>query len=68
MKNTLIRAVRTWAQAFIGLLIASNVFGVDGAVDLAAVQVAAVSAIPAALALVQNWLESLDATPDYPRG
>jgi hypothetical protein len=44
------RAISTYVQAFIGLLIAS------GVVDVAAVEAAAVAAIPAALSVVKSLL------------
>jgi hypothetical protein len=69
MKDVLIRAVRTWLQAFIGLLLASNLFTSVESFDPSVLGVAAVSAIPAALAVIQNWLEvSFDSDNRVPRG
>jgi len=55
--NAITRAIRTWAQVFVGLLIAgwADVASLDGAWSLA--QTALVASVPAALALVQNLLE-----------
>lgn len=44
------RAVATYAQTFLGLLIAS------GVVDISAVKAAAVAAIPAALSVVKSLI------------
>ena len=44
------RAISTYVQAFLGLLIAS------GVVDVAAIEAAAVAAIPAALSVVKSLL------------
>ena len=57
MSNALIRAARTWAQVFVGLLIAgwAEVASFDSALSL--VQTALVASVPAALSLVQNLLE-----------
>ena len=69
MKDVLIRAARTWLQAFIGLLLASNLFSDGGSFEPSVLLVAAVSALPAALAVVQNWLEvSFDSDNRIPRG
>lgn len=49
------RVTATYAQAFLGLLIASG-FGVDGVLDLSSLRKAAIAAIPAALSLVKGLL------------
>lgn len=52
IRDTVERAVSTWAQVFLGLLIA----GWSGAVDLAVIQAAAWSALPAGLAVIKAAL------------
>lgn len=49
------RVLSTYAQAFLGLLLASG-FAVDGVVDLSLVVKAAVAAVPAALSLLKGLL------------
>jgi hypothetical protein len=49
------RVGSTYAQAFLGLLLASGV-GVDGVLDLSTIKKAAIAAIPAALSLVKGLL------------
>ncbi len=49
------RVLSTYAQSFLGLLIASG-FGVDGVLDLSLVVKAAVAALPAALSLLKGLL------------
>jgi len=49
------RVLSTYAQAFIGLLLASG-FGVDGVLDLSSLRKAAIAAIPAALSLAKGLL------------
>ena len=56
IRDTVERVLRTYFQAFIGLLLASG-FGLDGVVDLAVIQKAAVSALPAALSLIMSLLD-----------
>lgn len=63
MNAVLIRALRTYLQTLIGLLIASPAFSLD----LGSLKAAAVAALPAALALVQNALE-VGADAPVPRG
>ncbi len=53
MKNALIRALRTYLHSAIGLLLAAPMLHLD----VAAWKVIAVSAAPAALSVIQNWLE-----------
>ena len=58
LKDAAIRALRTYAQTFIGLLLAT--WGgevVDLHTGLTILQVAAIGAIPAVLSLIQNMLE-----------
>lgn len=59
--NAIVRAIRTYLQVFVGLLIAgwADVEGLDTALDLGTS--ALLASVPAALALVQNLLE--DTTP-----
>lgn len=52
------RTISTYVQVFLGLLIAGGVFGTDGAIDMSAGKAAAVSAIPAALAVVKGLIAS----------
>lgn len=49
------RVLRTYAQTFIGLLIASG-FAVDGVVDLSVVVKAGIAALPAVLSLLMSLL------------
>lgn len=49
------RVLSTYAQALIGLLLASG-FGVDGVADLSVLTTAAVAAIPAALSALKGLL------------
>ena len=68
-KDAAIRAIRTYLQVFIGLLLAGwagNV--VDLHTGLSILQTAAVGAIPAVLSLIQNMLEQYGTPVDYPRG
>lgn len=53
MKNLLIRAARTYAQTLLGLLVASPLLELD----LATAKVLLISALPAALSVLQNGLE-----------
>lgn len=57
MTDALIRTARTFLQVFIGLLLVgwADVSDVASAIDLATA--AAVAAVPAVLALIQNLLE-----------
>lgn len=59
--NAIVRAVRTYLQVLIGLLIVgwADVQSLDGALDLGTAAV--VASVPALLALLQNLLE--DTTP-----
>jgi hypothetical protein len=59
--NAIVRAVRTYLQVLVGLVIAgwADVDGLSSAIDLG--EAALIASIPAALALVQNLLE--DTTP-----
>jgi hypothetical protein len=56
------RVIATYVEAFLGLVIASG-FGVNGVVNLSLLQVAAVSALPAALAVVKAGLAKLKGDP-----
>lgn len=49
------RALRTYVQTFIGLLMAAG-FAADGTIDLSVLGTAAVSAIPAVLSLIMSLL------------
>ena len=51
------RTLWTWAESFLGLLIAAPMFA-DGLVDLSVVETAAVAGIPAALAVVKGFAAS----------
>jgi hypothetical protein len=66
--DTLERAVWTWVEAFLGLLIVANVWETTQAGEvvsvLEAAQVAAVAAIPAALAVVKGLAASLIGNPN----
>lgn len=68
MTNVLIRAIRTYIQTLLGLLLASNVFDVDRIDKLTFWTQAAVAAIPAAIAVVQNALEQASNQNVVPRG
>ena len=66
IRNAAIRALRTYVQTFIGLLLAT--WGgqvVDWHTGLTILQVAALGAVPAVLSLIRNMLEG-DVT--YNRG
>lgn len=62
------RTVFTWLEAFVGLLAVANVFDTTQAGHLigvlSAVQVAAVSALPAALAVLKGGLAALGGNRD----
>ena len=58
MKNAIIRALRTWLQVLIGLLIAGWADVADFGDALSLAQTALVASIPALLSLVQNLLEN----------
>lgn len=49
------RVIATYAQAFLGLLLASG-FGVDGVLDLSIVVKAGIAAIPAALSVLKGLI------------
>jgi hypothetical protein len=57
------RTAATYAEVFLGLLIASGL-GVDQVTDLAVWEKAAVAAVPAALAVVKGALASRIGAPD----
>lgn len=57
------RVAATYAEAFVGLLIASG-FGIVGVADLSTVGKAAVSAIPAGLSALKAGLATLRGNPD----
>jgi hypothetical protein len=52
VKDVAERVVKTYVEAFVGLLLASNVFDVNGVVHLDLAQQAAVAAIPAVLSVI----------------
>lgn len=56
-RNAIVRGIRTFLQVFVGLLVAgwADVANLGDFLDLA--ETAAVSAIPAVLAFIQNALE-----------
>lgn len=69
MKSALIRAARTYAQTFIGLLLAgwTDFANAGDFVDLASA--AAVAAVPAGLSLIMNALEDNTSTfGNVPKG
>lgn len=70
MKDVLIRAARTYVQTFLGLLLASSVFQNFSVNSLSVVASFAVAAVPAAISVIQNWLETLNApvVKAIPRG
>lgn len=69
MRPYVIRAIRTYLQAFVGLILASWGGEVVGwQTGLTVLQVAAVGAIPAVLALIQNWLEDSGTINLGPKG
>ena len=59
MKDIFIRAVKTYAQTFIGLWLASGV-GIDQG-SLSVLRMAALGALPAALSVIQNALKTAKA-------
>lgn len=67
MKNAAIRALRTYLQVFIGLLLAgwTDFANTEQFLDLATS--AAVAAVPAALSFIQNALED-NTTVNVPKG
>lgn len=67
MKDVLIRALRTYVQTALGLIIASSVFQKGQVGALSVVVSLAVSAIPAGLAVIQNALENTTNVP-IPKG
>jgi len=64
--NAIVRAVRTYLQVFIGLLIAgwADVAGIDSALTLG--KSALLASIPAGLSLIQNLLEDSTAVEVRP--
>jgi hypothetical protein len=67
VKNALIRAVRTYAQVLIGLLIV-NWVDVGSFSDAVRIwQIALVASVPAGLALLQNILED-NTSANIPKG
>lgn len=67
LHNPLVRAVRTYLQVFIGLLLAGWVDFADAGEFLDLAKSAAMAAVPAGLALVQNALED-NTSLDVPKG
>lgn len=53
------RAVWTYLEAFVGLLIAGGVFSAAGVVDIGAAEAAAVAAVPTALAVIKGGFAKL---------
>lgn len=57
------RAVATYVEALIGLLLASATFA-EGTIDLSVIQTAIVAAIPAALSVIKSSLAPLRGNTD----
>jgi len=55
VKDVAERAVATWVQVFLGLLLAADATGLDWSV----VKIAAVGAVPAGLSVIKGWLASV---------
>lgn len=67
MQNALVRAIRTYAQVFIGLILAGWVDFASAGDFLDLAKSAAIAAVPAGLALIQNALED-NTSLDIPKG
>lgn len=62
VKDLLERVLATYVEVFLGLVIVSAFS--DGVVDMSAVQAAAISALPAALAVIKGWVGRYRGDPD----
>lgn len=68
MHKALIRAARTYAQVFIGLLLAGWVDFASTDDFLSLTKSAALAAVPAGLALIQNAFEDNTSAVNYDKG
>lgn len=57
LRDPLVRAVRTFVQAFLAVFLASDVVSLSGFTDVALLDQAATAGIVAVLSLVQNLVE-----------
>lgn len=57
VKDPLVRAVRTFVQAFVAVLLASNVGSLGGFVDPSLLDQAATAGLVGVLSLIQNLIE-----------
>jgi len=64
MKDVMIRTVRTWLEAALGLILAA--WGTD--ISIGTIRACALAAVPAALAFLLNALETQTAVNAGPRG
>ncbi len=62
-KDVIERALATYLETFIGLLVAANTFA-DGTVDWSVIQTAAVAAIPAVLSVAKSTVAQWRGNPD----
>lgn len=67
MKDALIRAARTFAQAFIATYLAAGLTEFDDVANVSTLELAAVAGLAAVLSFLQNWLES-QTSVTYNRG
>jgi len=65
-KDILVRAAKTFVQAFVAVLIASQVDQVTDLFQPELYDQAAVAGIAALLSFIQNTLNSIDTTPKEP--
>lgn len=68
MRNALVRAVRTYAQVFVGLLLAGWVDFANTDQFLTLTKTAALAAVPSALAFIHNALEDNSSLNLGPKG
>lgn len=64
LKDVAERAVWTYLEAFVTLLVASGMFGVGGVVDLSVLAKLAVAAIAPVLAVIKGFVASKIGNPD----
>ena len=62
-KDILVRAGKTFVQAFIAILIAAQVDGVADLLDPSLYDQAAVAGVAALLSFIQNTLNAIDTSP-----
>lgn len=62
-KDLFVRAGKTFMQAFVAILIASQVDGVSDLLDPDLYDQAAVAGVAALLSFIQNTLNSIDVSP-----